>query len=134
MKQQLLNIQKLNTKYGKINRVTHFKYLGEILAPTGGEKIAQKTRLSKMKRAYGLTHNIYNKKCMSIHTKIRHYNTVFKPQALYASETLTILTKSDMENILKEERKIIRKILGPKRTEEGYRLHSRKTAQQKLLN
>ncbi|KAK9870924.1 hypothetical protein WA026_009887, partial [Henosepilachna vigintioctopunctata] len=51
-----------------------------------------------------------------------------KPQALYASET--ILTRSDMENILKEERKIIRKILGPKRTEEGYRLHSRKTTQQ----
>ncbi|KAK9891703.1 hypothetical protein WA026_016501 [Henosepilachna vigintioctopunctata] len=51
-------------------------------------------------------------------------------QALYASETLTILTKSDMENILKEERKIIRKILGPKRTVEGYRLHSRKTTQQ----
>ncbi|KAK9878443.1 hypothetical protein WA026_022084 [Henosepilachna vigintioctopunctata] len=83
-----------------------------------------------MKRAYGITHNIYNKKCMSIHTKIRHYNTVIKPQALYASETLTILTKSDMENILKEERKIIRKILGPKRTEGGYRLHSRKTTQQ----
>ncbi|KAK9887595.1 hypothetical protein WA026_023478 [Henosepilachna vigintioctopunctata] len=83
-----------------------------------------------MKRAYGITHNIYNKKCMSIHTKIRHYNTVIKPQALYASETLTILTKSDMENILKEERKIIRKILSPKRTEEGYRLYSRKTTQQ----
>ncbi|KAK9880117.1 hypothetical protein WA026_008632 [Henosepilachna vigintioctopunctata] len=65
---------------------------------------------------------------MSIHTKIRHYNTVIKPQALYASETL--LTKNDMENILKEERKIIRKILGSKRTEEGYRLHSRKITQQ----
>ncbi|KAK9881104.1 hypothetical protein WA026_014449 [Henosepilachna vigintioctopunctata] len=35
-----------------------------------------------------------------------------------------------MENILKEERKIIRKTLGSKRTEEGYRLHSRKTTQQ----
>ncbi|KAK9878535.1 hypothetical protein WA026_022432 [Henosepilachna vigintioctopunctata] len=82
-----------------------------------------------MKRAYGITHNIYNKKCMSIHTKIRQYNTVIKPQALYASETLTLLTKSDTENILEEERKIIGKILGPKRTEEGYRLHSRKTTQ-----
>ncbi|KAK9880865.1 hypothetical protein WA026_013192, partial [Henosepilachna vigintioctopunctata] len=110
--------------------VTHFKYLGEILEPTGGEKIAQKTQLSKIKRAYVITHNIYNEKCRSIHTKIRHYNTVIKPQALYASETLTLLTKSDMENNLKKEREIIRKILGPKRTEEGYRLHSRKTTQQ----
>lgn len=128
-----LDTQILNTKYGKINRVTHFKYLGEILEPTGGEKIAQRTRLQKMKRALGKTRNIYNKKCMSISTKIRHYNTVIKPEALYASETLSLHTKGDLESILKEERKIMRTILGPKLTEDGYRLHSRKTTE-KLSN
>lgn len=123
------NIHSLNTKYGKINRVKHFKYLGEILEPTGGEKVAQKIRQQKMKRAYGMTHEIYNKKCISSNTKIRHYCAVIKPAALYASETLTLHTKCDLEKILKEERKIMRKILGPKLTEEGYRIQSRRTTE-----
>lgn len=82
-----------------------------------------------MKRAYGMTHEIYNKKCISSNTKIRHYCTVIKPAALFASETLTLHTKCDIEKILKEERKIMRKILGPKLTEEGYRLQSIKTTE-----
>ena len=41
---------------------------------------------------------------------------------LYASETLNLNRKSDMENLKKEERKIVRKILGPRRTENGYSL------------
>ena len=90
-----LDISKLNTKYGKINRVSHFKYLGEILEPTGGEKISQKMRVIKMRRAYHKIHDIYNKKCLSMNTKIRHYNSVIKPEALYASETLTLHTKRD---------------------------------------
>lgn len=124
-----MSIKNLNTKYGKIHRVQQFKYLGEIIEPTGKEKMAQKVRLQKMKRALGKTKDIYNKKCMSIHTKIRHYNTVIKPETLYASETLTLHLKGDLEDILKEERKIMRKILGPRLTEEGYRLQSRKTTE-----
>ena len=125
-----LNIQNLNTKYGKINRVNQFKYLGEIIEPSGKEKMAQKTRMQKMKRALWKTKDIYNKKCISIHTKVKHYNTVIKPETLYASETLTLHLKGDLEDILKEERKIMRKILGPKHTEEGYRLQSRRTTEQ----
>ena len=119
-----IKTQKLTTKYGTINRTENFKYLGEIIEPTGTERAAQKTRELKMRRAYGKIANIYNKKCMSINTKIRHYNTVIKPEALYASETLNLSYKCDLENIKKVERKIIRKILGPKLTDEGYRLLS----------
>ena len=74
------DISILNTKYGKINRLLHFTYLGEILEPTGKEKNAQKTRLLKMKRALYKTQGIYNKKCLSTSTKLRHYNTVIKPE------------------------------------------------------
>ena len=119
----------MNTKYGKINRVTHFKYLGEVLEPTGKEKIAQNTRLLKMKRALYKTQGIYNKKWLTTFTKIRHYNTVIKPEVLYASETLMLHTKADLENILTHERKSIGKIIGPKFTDEGYRLHSRDTTE-----
>ena len=58
---------------------------------------------------------------------------MIKPEALYAGETLTLHKKGELENILKEERKIMRKILGPRHTEEGYHLQSRKSTE-KLSN
>lgn len=119
-----IETQNLITKYGTINKVHYFKYLGEIIEPTGTERLAQKTRELKMRKAYGKTASIYSKKCMNINTKIRHYMTVIKPETLYASETLNLNYKGDLENIKKAERKIIRKILGPKLTDEGYRLQS----------
>lgn len=113
------------TKYGKINRVHKFKYLGEIILANGLEREANEWRNHKLKRAFWMTGNVYNKKCISRNTKIRHYNTVVKPEGLYAAETLTMNRKGEMEEIKKTERKIIRKILGPNKTEEGYRLRSR---------
>lgn len=113
-----LEISKLQTKYGEINRVPHFKYLGEIIS----EKFAQQERIQKARKGLGLVQNLYNKRCLSLNAKIRHYNTVIKPSMLYASETLALNRKTDLENLKKEERKIIRKILGPRWTENGYRL------------
>ena len=66
---------------------------------------------------------------MSRQTKIRHYNTVIKPAVLYASETLTLNRKQELEEIKKQERKIIRKILGARCTQEGYRIQSIKTTE-----
>lgn len=127
------DLQNLDTKFGTIEKVSEFRYLGEIIVPTGKEQKALEVRIQKMKRALGRTQNIYNKKCLSVSTKIRHYNTVIKPEILYASETLDLNRKTVLEDILKEERKIIRKILGPKLTDEGYRLQSR-TKTEELSN
>lgn len=121
-----INTEKLETKYGNINRVPHFKYLGEYIEPNGAENTSQKIRLQKVRKALGMVQNLYNKKSLSRKTKIRHYNTVIKPTVLYASETLTLNKKNELENIKKEERKIIRKILGPRLTEDGYRLQHNK--------
>lgn len=56
-----------------------------------------------------------------------------KPEILYAGETLTLIRKGDREEILKKERKIMRKILASLETEDGYRLESRKNTE-KLSN
>ena len=63
---------------------------------------------------------------ISKYTKLRHYNTVIKPECLYGAETLILNRKADIENIVKKERKIIRKILGPQVTGEEYRPSSEK--------
>lgn len=115
----------METKYGKIKRVSQFKYLGEIIQENGIETIANKSRCQKMETAYRLTQNIYNKKCISKHTKLRHYNTVIKPECLYGAETLILNRKADMESIVKKECKIVRKILGPQIIDEQYRLRSK---------
>lgn len=65
--------------------------------------------------------NTYNKKSPSKCTKIRSYNTVIKLNG--AVNLILNRKKKDIEVIQKRERKIIRKILGPKRSDDHlYRL------------
>lgn len=98
----------MKTKYGKINRVTKFKYLGEIIEANASDKEGITARTRKMETAFQLTKNTYNKKSISINGKLRHYNTVVKPECLYASECLNMNMKGQMEEVAKKERKIMR--------------------------
>ena len=66
----------LLTDIGGIGRVRKFKYLGEIVKENGLEKSTVEERIHKMERAYGITKDIYNKKCKSKNAKIRHYSIV----------------------------------------------------------
>ena len=85
---------------GGIERVKKFKYLGETIQENGLEKAGVGDRILKMERAYGLTKNIYNKKCISWNAKIRHYNTVVKTECLYASECLSMNYNLDKLEVL----------------------------------
>jgi len=102
----------LKTKYGNIMQVNHFKYLGETIQPTGLNTISNKERIFKLQRAYKLTWNHYNKRVISRNAKLRHYNTVVLPEALYAAETTVIRGRTKIRDIEKQERKILRKIHG----------------------
>lgn len=117
----------LKTKYGNIKRVCRFKYLGEIIQESGLEKSANEMWCQKMAAAFRLTQNTYNKKSLSKYTKIRHYNTVIKPECLYGAETLLLNREKDNEDLQKRERKIFMEILGTKQTDDHtYRLRSNK--------
>ena len=120
----------METKYGKVKRVPQFKYLGETIQENGMETKANEIRCQKMETAYRLTQNIYNKRCISKHTKLSHYNTVIKPECLYGSETLILNRKTDIDNIEKKECRIVRKILGPKLTDGQYRLRGKQEIKQ----
>ncbi|KAJ8870505.1 hypothetical protein PR048_029528 [Dryococelus australis] len=52
-----------------------------------------KQRVRKLELAYRITQNHYNKKAISIQAKIRHYNTVIKPEATHGSKCLTVNKK-----------------------------------------
>lgn len=47
------DIRELKTRYGTIQRVNNFKYLGELINPTGLEKQAQSTRTQKVNTNFG---------------------------------------------------------------------------------
>lgn len=112
----------IETQIGKIERVSKFKYLGETIQQNGLEKSAIDVRINKMERAYGLTKNIYNKKCISRKTKLKHYTTVVRPECLYGAECLTMNYKMDKLEVL--ERRVIRKIMGVIKTADGWKMRS----------
>ncbi|KAL1460740.1 hypothetical protein WDU94_012692 [Cyamophila willieti] len=123
--------REMKTKYGVIKKVTKFKYLGEIITPNGLDKEANQVRMRKMETAFQLTRNTYNKKSLSMNAKLRHYNTVIKPESMYASECLSLNTAKQLQELEKKERKIIRKILGPKQVNGIWKLRSNEEVYEK---
>ncbi|KAI5746185.1 hypothetical protein M8J77_000906 [Diaphorina citri] len=124
--------KEMKTKYGTINRVEKFKYLGEIIQANASDKEANIKRSAKMETAFQLTRNFYNKKSISTNAKIRHYQTVIKPESLYASECLSMHTKNQLEELEKKERKIVRRILGARFDNGIWKLRSNQEVYQKV--
>ena len=64
------------------------------------------------------TKKLFSSKLISRNVELQLYNTLFRPTVTYASETWVL-----KENLINEpmifERKIMRKILGPTRTDDG---------------
>ena len=73
-----------------------------------------------MRRAQQITWPTYKKQSLSINAKLRHYFSVVKPEATYASETLFKLnTRSTTDKLQKVDRRILRTILNKKHQVEG---------------
>jgi len=103
----------LSTSYGQVRRTNHFKYLGEWVSPSVIETTALNARIQKLETAYHLTRDVYNKKSISVNAKFRHYQTVIRPEALYAAECLALRKRHLTSKLEVRERKVLRKILGP---------------------
>ncbi|MGP1952701.1 MAG: hypothetical protein ACTS79_00015 [Arsenophonus sp. ET-KM2-MAG3] len=62
----------LTTDIGRVERIRKFGYLGELIKENGLDKFAIEVRVHKMERAYGITKDVHNIKCLSKNLKIRH--------------------------------------------------------------
>jgi hypothetical protein len=99
-------------------RVSSFKYLGNVINKEGRISESVKDRIQAGNRTYAANHHIPNSKIVRRAVKMQIYKTLVRPVLMYGSETWT-LTKSD-ENLLRIfERKILRKIYGPIQGGEG---------------
>ena len=117
------NKKYIDTKYGRVKVCKQFKYLGEIITPNGLDKQAYEQRKNNFEHFLYNIRYIYNKKQLSIKTKLRHYQTVIKPVILYGTETSCL---KQMKKILAIERKILRIIYGPKFVNNEPRMRSNK--------
>ena len=96
-------------------------YLGEVIEQNISEKETVKFRVNKLKTAYYLTKDNYNKKSISVNAKLRYYAPVVRPEALYGAGCFTLNKKMMMEELAIAKRRILCKILGPIKEGDQYR-------------
>lgn len=112
------NINYLKVDDYKFERVQSFKYLGAEINENANSHEEVKKRLVAANRCYYSQMPLFKSRLLSIKSKITLYKFIVKPVALYACGTWA-MTKSDEEKLGVFERKILRKIFGPKRINDG---------------
>lgn len=107
-----------NQEYQEVDR---FKYLGVMISNDGDREPEIRDKIISTNRAFYANKKLLKSKFISKKTKIRIYNTLIKPIAMYGAEVMS-MTRKDEERLRIMERKILRAILGPiKVTENEYR-------------
>lgn len=126
--EQSILIKIRGNKELKCEKVESVTFLGTLITSNSAGSEEIKARLIKGDRCAGALNEVLMSKEVSKRTKIRIYKTVIRPTVLYGSETW-VLNKADQNSIEIWERKILRRIYGGKRTEEGW---ERRTNQEVL--
>jgi hypothetical protein len=98
--------------------VNNFNYLGVKMNSRKENNEELKEKILKGNRAYYTNKHILKNNHISKNTKMRIYKSLIRPVITYAAETMCF-TKQEEEQLRILERKILRSILGPKRTSEG---------------
>nr|CAH7760928.1 unnamed protein product [Callosobruchus chinensis] len=105
-------------KVYKFERVEQFVYLGVIITTNSAEDTEIDQRIVKGNKAMGSLMKMLKSKLISRQTKMRVYSTVIRASVLYGSE-LWILNRNNAAKLEIWERKILRRILGGVRQEDG---------------
>uniref|UniRef100_A0A2S2N6G4 Retrovirus-related Pol polyprotein LINE-1 n=2 Tax=Schizaphis graminum TaxID=13262 RepID=A0A2S2N6G4_SCHGA len=111
-------------------RVGNFKYLGADINEDANSHEEVKRRLIAANRCYYGLLPLFKSKLLSRKSKVTLYKVLVRPIALYASSTWAT-TKSDEKKLEVFERKILRKIFGPNKNNEGeYEIRSNKNLEE----
>ncbi|RLU25142.1 hypothetical protein DMN91_003234 [Ooceraea biroi] len=101
--------------------VDNFKYLEAMITRTADEKTEVGCRMAAANRAYFALSKLIRSQLVSRTTKIRLYKTLIRPVATYSSETWT-LTQETRSRVDCFERKVLRRIFGPVREGDEWRI------------
>jgi hypothetical protein len=98
--------------------VEKFKYLGTVLTSQNDIHVEIKSRLNSKTAWYYSVQNLLSSHLISKNLKIKIYKTVILPIVLYGCETWS-LTLGEERRLRIFENRVLRKIFGPKREEDG---------------
>lgn len=103
--------------------VTEFKYLGVILNNENRVSSEIVNRIITGNRAYYANRSLLKSKLLTPRTKLILYKTLIRPVVTYASETWTLVNK-DISALRIFERRILRRIFGPVKEGNMYRIRN----------
>ena len=109
----------INTEEEQFEEVNLFKYVGTMVDTDNSIEEEIKERIAAGNRAYHVHKKLFSSKLISRNIKLQLYNTLICPTVTYASKTW-VFTGSMTNKLMVFERKIMRKIFGPTRTDDGY--------------
>lgn len=105
--------------------VSSFKYLGSMVNDRMDEEEEIQSRIVGANRAFFALRGLLCSRLLSRGTKIKIYKAIIRPVLTYACATWT-LRKIHAEKIDRFERKVLRRIVGPVRSNGAYRLRKNK--------
>jgi hypothetical protein len=109
------NIRIANESFGN---VATFKHLGTTLTNQNDIHDEIKSRLNSGSACYYSVQNLLSSRLISRNLKIKIYKTVILPVVLYGCETWS-LTLREEHRLRVFENRVLRKLFGPKREEDG---------------
>ena len=104
-------------------RVTTFKYLGSIITADNKTSEEIQERITSGNRCFFALQNMFKSRNVSRNTKIKIYTTILRPIVMYGSECWVMTTREE-QWLLRWERKILRKIFGAVRDQNGWRIRT----------
>ena len=104
-----------------IEQVNQYKYLGSTINNTNSIEEEIKARIALGTKAYYANQKFFKSKLVTKHSKLKLYRSVARPIVTYASETW-VLKDSSIQKLMIFERKILRKIFGPRRENQLWRV------------
>jgi hypothetical protein len=122
------NVYIYKIKWPIYEKVDNFKYLGASVTSHNAMETDIKDKISADNRCFRAFNKMLGTRYLSKNMKIRHYKSIIRPIILYSSETWTITGKMT-PTLTTWERKILRKIYGPKNKQGVWRIRSNRSTE-----